>query len=346
MQTREPQNAPAFAAHELTPVATAPRREISRFSTSVIVPTYRRPEQLAGCLRALARQELPPDQVIVVVRAGDDVSSGVAKSDRGVIPDIVTVERRGQTHALNSALERAAGDIVAFTDDDAEPAPDWLARLVTHYADPKVGGVGGKVVVPGQTSAGSSERYLVGGVSAIGRPHGNHHLGDGPARDVLWLKGVNMSFRRELCHFDESLRGDGAQVANDSEIALRIHAAGWRIVYDPAASVEHFAGPRFDADARGTKSIRAMRDAVFNETLVLLRWLPPMARRRAFTYLLLVGVPRGGGPLGAIKAVAAGRRSPRDAAANCRDATEARIEALREWRAERDKPNPTPHAID
>lgn len=332
---------------QLTQAHSEPHRDrppVRALTFTVVVPTYRRTDQLLACLYALKAQQLAPSQVLVVVRDEDDETRAALAERADVAAEIVPVQRGGQTHALNAALRRATGDVVAFTDDDAVPRLDWLSRLAAHYANPVVGGVGGKVIVPGQTAAGSSTRHQVGSVSSIGRPLGNHHLGDGDARAVQWLKGVNMSYRRELCGFDESLRGAGAQVANDSEIALRIRNAGWTIIYDPAAAVDHYAGPRFDEDARGTKSIAAMRDAVFNETLVLLRWLPAWPRQRAFTYLLLVGVPRGVGPLGGVKSVLTGRRSPAEAVQNCRAATAARIEAWREWRVTRKRKDVTPRA--
>lgn len=299
---------------------------------TVVVPTFRRPDTLIGCLDALARQTRPPEQVIVVIREEDDETREATRDRKAENVEFAIVQRPGQTHALNTALRTARGEVVAFTDDDAEPRPDWIERLTVHYADPLVGAVGGKVIVPRQTAAGSSAELLVGSVSAVGRPLGNHHLGDGPARPVMWLKGVNMSFRRELCAFDESLRGSGAQVANDSDISLRVYAAGWRVIYEPGAAVDHYAGPRFDEDGRDSKTIRANRDAVYNETLVLMRWLPPLKRFAAASYLLLVGVPRGPGPLGALKAVLTGRSNPSDALRSARHATAARFEAIRDRR--------------
>lgn len=310
------------------------------FAVTVVVPTFRRPATLIGCLNALTNQSLPPTQVVVVVRSEDiETRAALAERDDERV-ELATVELPGQTHALNTALKQATGDVVAFTDDDAEPRRDWLERLCVHYADPMVGAVGGKVIVPKQTDSGSRNDLIVGEVSAIGRPLGNHHLGDGPARPVMWLKGVNMSYRRQLCRFDESLRGSGAQVANDSEIALRAYAAGWRVIYEPNAAVDHYAGPRFDEDGRDSKTIRANRDAVFNETLVLMRWLPRAKRIRAVAYLLLVGVPRGPGPVGAVKAVLARRLTITDAVRSTRHASASRIEAIRA--ARRDQPESAP----
>ncbi len=319
-----------------------PATGLDQPTVSVVVPTYRRSDQLLRCLESLARQTHRPSQVLVIVRNADRETVAALAADPALTPEIVRVERPGQTHALNAALRHATGEIVAFTDDDAEPRPDWIERLAVHFNDPLVGGVGGKVVVRGLTDRYSSSRLPVGRVSAIGRPHGNHHLGDGPARHVQWLKGVNMSYRRALCAFDETLRGPGAQVANDSDVALRIRAAGWHIVYEPAAAVDHFAGPRFDGDGRDRQTRDATYDAVFNETLVLLRWLEGRQRWAAFAYLLLVGVPRGIGPLGAAKDVIQRRRGPFEAAANCRLACSARIDALSRWRRERFAHNSTP----
>jgi glycosyltransferase involved in cell wall biosynthesis len=327
-------------AGDFAPAPTGAHRSIT-----VVVPTYRRSDQLLRCLAALERQSLQPAQVLVVVRGDDDETRAALARYDGAVPEVVQVERPGQTHALNSALRRAIGEVVAFTDDDAQPRPDWLERLAVHYSDPLVGGAGGKVIVPGLTERASRQTIPVGHVSAIGRPHGNHHLGDGPARDVQWLKGVNMSYRRELCVFDESLRGPGAQVANDSDVALRCHAAGWRIVYEPAAAVDHFAGPRFDGDGRKHQTRDATFDAVFNETLVLLRWLTGRRRWTTFAYLLLAGVPRGLGPVGAIKDVVERNRGPAAALSNCRLATTARLAAWKRWRRERQVPNPTPRSI-
>src|SRR5205085_7988956 len=57
---------------------------------------------------------------------------------------MAVVNRRGQVAACNAGLETAVGDIIAITDDDAVPQPDWLSGIERQFlSDSGVGGVGG-----------------------------------------------------------------------------------------------------------------------------------------------------------------------------------------------------------
>ncbi len=117
---------------------------------------------------------------------------------------------------MSAGLEVARGDIVAITDDDAAPHPDWLARIEAYFSTHQgLAGVGGRdVVCHGEHPEGGA-REVVGKVQWFGRVIGNHHLGIGRAREVDELKGVNCAYRHAALRrvgFDERLRGTGAQV--------------------------------------------------------------------------------------------------------------------------------------
>ncbi len=172
---------------------------------------------------------------------------------------------------MNAALDVATGDVFALTDDDAEPEPDWLKRIVAVFAaDAGVGGVGGRDV---QVGANSREPD-VGRLQWFGRVLGNHHMGEGPARSVDVLKGASCAFRmaplRDI-RFDERLRGRGAQVHWELSLCLALERAGWHLVYDPAIRVKHHVSPRHDDDQlhRGKFAAAPHADAVYNETLAL-----------------------------------------------------------------------------
>jgi cellulose synthase/poly-beta-1,6-N-acetylglucosamine synthase-like glycosyltransferase len=321
-------------------------RGIAAPAFTVIVPTFRRVTSLRECLLGLSNQLLPPEQLIVVVREEDEETSAALPrlAEETLQFEIVRVRKPGQTHALNSAVARARCELIAFIDDDAVPKRDWLLRLSEQFDDPTVGAVGGKLIVPQVTASQSSDRLRVGQLTRFGCPTGNHHAADGAPREVQWLRGANMSFRRDLCRFDESLRGAGAQVANDSEASLRVHAAGWRVIYAPDAAVFHNAAPRTGADQRRKPSGQAVRDTAFNELLTLLRWLPAGERLRAATYLLIVGVPPTPGPIGGFRAIAVGRFSPVEAVLRCVNASWGRAAALREWSRDRDHEDRAPRA--
>lgn len=76
-------------------------------TVSVVIPTLGR-ASLQDCLEALEQQTRPPDEVIVV---RDE-------------------QRRGASWGRNEGVRRSRGDLVAFTDDDCVPPPEWIAQLV------------------------------------------------------------------------------------------------------------------------------------------------------------------------------------------------------------------------
>ena len=280
---------------------------------SVIVPAYRRPAELARCLHALAAQTRAPDEVIVVTRAGDDATA--AAVDAVAFPPPVRVERvtlhsPGVIAAMQAGLDRATGDFIALTDDDAEPRADWVARLVAALdADATVAGAGGRDWQPLERG----DAHDVGRVQWVGRVVGRHHLGAGPARDVDVLKGVNCAFRAaplRRAGFDARLRGDGAQVHWELATCLPMRRAGWRLRYDPAIAVDHHVAPRDGADQvhRGAFAAEPFADAVHNETLVLREHLRG-ARAAAFAlWSAWVGTTAAPGLLAALRLRAQGHR--------------------------------------
>jgi GT2 family glycosyltransferase len=192
-----------------------------------------------------------------------------------------TVAAPGVLAAMGAGVQVALGQIIAFTDDDAVPRPDWLERLLPHFADPSVGGAGGRDVLQPADRFHRPLTHDVGRISAWGKIVGNHHIGDGPPRDVMVLKGVNMAFRREAFALPVYLRGSGAQPHIEVATCLWARRHGWRLVFDPSAMVDHYPGPRFDGDRRGSPDPAAVRDASYNLVTCLLAVERQLYWRRA-----------------------------------------------------------------
>lgn len=251
---------------------------------TVLIPTYRRIHDLDRCLTGLKQQTRPADQVIVVVRDTDvETWNFLQTFDRGLLPlSPVKVCVAGQVAALNAGLEMASGEIVAITDDDALPRPEWLARIETYFlSDQQIGAVGGRDWVYCQGQRVNETRRVVGRVQWFGRLVGNHHLGTGEPRPVEFLKGANMSYRRVAIanlRFDPRLRGTGAQVHNDLAFSLTVNRSGWILIYDPLVAVDHYPAERFDEDKREQFDRLALLNKVHNETLILLEHLPMLQR--------------------------------------------------------------------
>jgi GT2 family glycosyltransferase len=268
-------------------------------SFSVVVPSFGRPRSLAVCLGALAAQSRTPEETIVVVRAGDDATRALLAefpSGEAIGLREQVVEQPGQVAALAAGSASAVNEVVAITDDDAAPRPEWLERLEDWFADPAVTAVGGRDFL---TFAADDPRTDdVGRMRWYGRLSGNHHLGEGPPRDVDVLKGVNMAFRRGAlleCGFDPRLRGNGAQVHNDMMVCLCLRRRGARLVYDPELVVDHMPAERPAGDDRTRASVQQHADAVHNETLAILEYLPSRRRPLFLGWAVLIGRAPGPG---------------------------------------------------
>ena len=209
---------------------------------------------LPRCLAAIEQLTPRPIEIIVCYRPVDDPDASQwlhQQIDAHVRWKLVSVERPGQVHALNAALAIARGDILAIFDDDAAPHPDWLAIVLRCFADENVAAAGGRDIVhtPGGAPMLRSSRSKAGFQDWWGEVRGGHEWAVGPPRAVDTLKGCNWALRRSaigtLC-FDERLPGTGAQAVNDYWFCLNLRHAGWTIIFDPAARVDHFAGFKLD----------------------------------------------------------------------------------------------------
>ena len=216
---------------------------------SVIVCGYNRREQLLRTCAALTRQDWPREryEVIVVDNASTDGSpAAVQEFARSAPVEVrcIAEPRPGKVHALNTGLAAARGRIVAFTDDDCEPRPDWLATLVACLDDPCVGLVGGPVPshFPAHVETDPEKRFIARKFLA------DFSLGD-EKRDLRGREsplGCNMAVRVEALRraggFSPLLGPSPATWGDheDSDLAWRIRDSGYRLVYEPAAIVDHY----------------------------------------------------------------------------------------------------------
>lgn len=251
---------------------------------AVVVPTYRRPDFLSACLQALDAQVRPADEVLAVIRPDDHESMAIAEEHADAVR-IVPVHEPGLVAALTAGARATTADIVAFTDDDAEPRPEWTARLIEAFSAAEVGAVGGRDIVVGDTPLPDA---VVGRVGRWGKVVGNHSRGTGGPREVDVLKGVNMAYRREALAMPVGYAGRSTQAHSEVAMGLWARRQGWKIVYDPSITVCHHEAPRNAATARERWRSDASRQAAFNLVAGMLAARPELFWRRA-VYGLLVG---------------------------------------------------------
>jgi glycosyltransferase involved in cell wall biosynthesis len=282
-------------------------------TVSVLVPTWRRPESVARCLRAIVAQTRAPLEIIVITRDVDPASRAAASAvavPAGVALRVLEIPAGGVVAAMQAGLDAARGGIIALTDDDAEPRRDWIERLVAALgADAGLAGAGGRDWQPHERG----DATVVGRVQWFGRVIGRHHLGAGAPQDVDVLKGVNCAYRATLLKsvgFDRRLRGAGAQLHWELGIGLPLRRAGWRLRYDPAIAVEHHVEVRSSDDQlhRGAFAADALVDAVHNEALLVGEHLGGAARLAWHLWATAIGSVAAPGLLNAVRLRAQGKR--------------------------------------
>lgn len=136
---------------------------------SVVVPTFRRPDLLARCLAALARQQFPKHAYEILVC--DDAASPRTRQqietlqgqwqDRPALRYLSVTDTRGPAGARNLGWRSAKGEVIAFTDDDTIPHADWLAQGLRALG-PDVAAVAGATEMPLPDPPSDYERDAAG----------------------------------------------------------------------------------------------------------------------------------------------------------------------------------------
>ncbi len=200
---------------------------------AVVVCSRDRPHRLRDCLAAVAEQ--PADEILVVDSASTTPATATVAAEFGL--RTIRVGQPGLARARNAAIRETTAPIVAFTDDDCVPRPDWAqavrARFTrSHAAGERIGFVAGRVVADGE---GQPVSVLLG---AVPRRYAG---GD----DASYIgHGANLAVARAcweaLGGFDELL-GVGATLrsAEDTDFMWRALREGWIGHFDPQAVVSH-----------------------------------------------------------------------------------------------------------
>lgn len=231
------------------------RREVLESSprATVIVATRERPESLRTCIGSLLALDYPWFEIVVV--DNDPQTDATAEMVRCEFPGgqvrYVREERRGLAAAHNCGIDAAAGDLLAFTDDDVVVDRDWLAALAEGFTlDEDVVAVTGLI----------RPMELRTRAQMLLEQHGGFGKGFAPQVFDLSAKGhddplypftagqlgsgANMAFDaaalREMGGFDPAMgTGTLARGGDDLLALFSVVASGHRLVYQPGAVVFH-----------------------------------------------------------------------------------------------------------
>lgn len=209
---------------------------------TVGICTRDRADSLARALRSIAASEYREYDVLIVDQSRSSETYAAICDLRARLPEFpqltyIRSVTTGSSAAHNIAVRYATGDIIAFTDDDCEVAPQWLGQFVSYFdTHPHVAQISGAVLAGSHDlMQGFIPTYYVDEERQVASP---------------WLKwreggiGANMAFRldalRSVGLFDEML-GTGAPLHSclDGDMTYRMLRAGYTIASVPSICVTH-----------------------------------------------------------------------------------------------------------
>ena len=249
---RDPHHSPPSAVPLAATAAAAGAPRLS-----VVVTGCVDSPALRSCLARTREQSAAlGGEVLLVVNAAPEALAAGTRGELEKLCDRLLFEPRvGKSHALNTAVDASRGEVVAFTDDDAEPQPGWLAAisapLLAADRPANLAGCGGPVLPLFPENGPEWFRQMVEekGTHFLGP---RHDLGAAP-RDYLLDKeartgipiGANCAYRREVFAFyryDPRLgpnRETGLRGGEDTLLAMMLMRDGFRLLYCPEARVAH-----------------------------------------------------------------------------------------------------------
>ncbi|MGP6089028.1 glycosyltransferase family 2 protein [Antarctobacter jejuensis] len=206
---------------------------------SIVITSRGRPDALMRCLTGVAQLDYAPFEVVVVAcPAGCAAVTARPDADR---IKLLQFDEANLSAGRNLGIAHAAGEVIAFIDDDAVPEPLWLQHLTGPFDDPEIACAGGFVI--GRN--GISFQWQARSVDATGTAHDlplpdmSPTVPQPPKGLVTKTEGTNMAVRRtvltDLGGFDPAFRF----YLDETDLNLRLAEAGYRTAIVPLAQVHH-----------------------------------------------------------------------------------------------------------
>jgi peptidoglycan-N-acetylglucosamine deacetylase len=244
--------------------------------TTVLIPAYNEEAAIVQTVSSALACDYPKLEILVVDDGSTDHTAELVRTNFGSESRVrlISQPNHGKPSALNRGLAEATGEVTISIDGDTIVDPEAIARLVRHFADPKVGAVAGNVKVMNRNrwlTRWQALEYIT-----------SQNL-EKRAFDLLncipVVPGAVGSWRTSLLRANHGFSGD--TVAEDTDLTLTIRRDGWKILYDEDAigrtevpeTVEALIRQRFRWTFGTLQAVWKHRDAVGKPKYGTLGWI-------------------------------------------------------------------------
>jgi cellulose synthase/poly-beta-1,6-N-acetylglucosamine synthase-like glycosyltransferase len=207
--------------------------------TSVIVPVYNGEADLPELINCLQAQTYPGDRVeyLLVDNGSSDRTASVIQTaiqetaSLGITLRYLQENKIQSSYAArNTGIRAVKSEILAFTDADCRPQPDWLDSLILPFADSAVGVVVGEIVaLPGKSLLEKhADRHNV-----LSQQHTLEHP------FCPYGQTANLAIRRQVLE-QVGLFRPYLNTGGDADMCWRIQrGSNWTLHFAPTAVVRH-----------------------------------------------------------------------------------------------------------
>jgi GT2 family glycosyltransferase/glycosyltransferase involved in cell wall biosynthesis len=245
---------------------------------SIVIAVHGAAEPTERCLRAIVENSAGATYEVVIV---DDAADADTKALLEVVEGarvVVNDANLGYLRSVNRGAAVARGRHIVLLNDDTEPQPGWLRALVERAdSAADVGVVAAKLVYPDgilQQAGGivwrDGEPWLFGHGHSADAPEYNYvrEIDYGSAAALLvrgeaWRAAGGFDTRFDPCYFE------------DTDLCFTARRLGWRVLYEPRATVVHVAGATMGTEP----SVGYKRYQQWNQPKFIEKWSAALQRQ-------------------------------------------------------------------
>lgn len=242
---------------------------------SIIIPFKDQLPLLRQCLESLIEKTTYKNIEVLLISNNSEAEDTYAYLDE-VTREYPYMSWHRRDHPFNYsqlnnwAAERAEGEFLLLLNNDVEViTSDWISRMLSYFSAERVGAVGVKLLYPDHTVQHAGVITGIGGVAGHAHKHyPDHYDGyEGRANKVQNLSACTaacLMVRKSVFDQVGGLDEVNLPVAfNDVDLCLKIHDAGYRIVYTPFVKLLHYESISRGAEDTLEKQERAKKEIAF-----------------------------------------------------------------------------------